>query len=243
MMVAVSPAAGRAQCLGDFNADGKVTIDELMKAVNRALSGCQDDGICRAVSDELAACQAAAKGQPLKTGQTNCYDADGAVISRAGTGQDGERQDGLSPVYVDNGDGTISDMKTGLMWEKLSDDGSVHDKDTMDTWDNAFAVHVAGLNTANFAGHNDWRMPNVTELVSLAKYGTEFPAVNAAFNTNCGPGCTVLTCSCTVAGFYWSSTTFLSIPANTWVVDFSLGGEAVGTKSFTDWVRAVRGGV
>jgi hypothetical protein len=35
-----------AQCCGDCNGDGSVTIDELVKALNRALSGCQEDGIC-----------------------------------------------------------------------------------------------------------------------------------------------------------------------------------------------------
>jgi hypothetical protein len=37
---------------------------------------------------------------------------------------------------------------TGLMWEKKRDDGSIHDKATVYTWDNAFAVHIAGLNAA-----------------------------------------------------------------------------------------------
>ena len=63
---------------------------------------------------------------------------------------------------MDNGDGTITDTKTGLMWEKLSDDGSIHDKDTAYTWANAFAVKVATLNGGGgFAGHTDWRVPNV----------------------------------------------------------------------------------
>jgi hypothetical protein len=36
--------------------------------------------------------------------------------------------------YADNGDGTISDLNTGLMWEKKSDDGSIHDKDDVHSW-------------------------------------------------------------------------------------------------------------
>ena len=31
---------------GDCNADGQVTVDEIVKAVDRALSGCQNDGTC-----------------------------------------------------------------------------------------------------------------------------------------------------------------------------------------------------
>jgi hypothetical protein len=43
-------------------------------------------------------------------------------------------------AYVDNGDGTITDAVTGLMWEKLSDDGSIHDADAAYGWPEALAV-------------------------------------------------------------------------------------------------------
>lgn len=77
------------------------------------------------------------------TGQTTVHRA----------GDDGDIQAGATLSYTDNGDGTITGNNTGLQWEKKSDDGSIHDKDTLYTWENAFAVHVAGLNTAPcFAG-------------------------------------------------------------------------------------------
>jgi hypothetical protein len=60
----------------------------------------------------------------LKTGQTTAY----------GTGSDGDLQKGTARSYTDNGDGTITDNVTGLMWEKKSDDGGIHDKDNMYTW-------------------------------------------------------------------------------------------------------------
>ena len=87
----------------------------------------------------------------LKTGQTNCWDSLGAPITCAGTGQDGELQKGAARSYTDNGDGTITDNTTGLMWEKLTDDGSIHDWDNVYTWEGAFAK-IAALNAANFAG-------------------------------------------------------------------------------------------
>src|SRR2546422_4574104 len=104
------------------------------------------------------------------TGQTTCWDSSGNVIPCAGTGQDGDLQKGAPLSYTDNGDGTITDNNTGLMWEKLSMDGSVHDVSNTYTWANAFAQHVATLNGTSFAGHNDWRMPNVKELESLMNY-------------------------------------------------------------------------
>ena len=41
-------AQGAAQCCGDCNVDGEVTVNELVTAVNRALTSCSDDGICGA---------------------------------------------------------------------------------------------------------------------------------------------------------------------------------------------------
>src|SRR5207247_60676 len=108
--------------------------------------------------------------------------------------------------YTDNGDGTITDNNTGLVWEKLSADGSVHDMSNTYTWDQTFSGHVATLNSTSFGGHNDWRLPNVKELASIVNY-EDFPgcpgtgaaclSVSPAFNNNCTSGCTVLTCSCT----------------------------------------------
>src|SRR4030095_1336400 len=62
------------------------------------------------------------------TGQTTCWDSSGVVIPCAGTGHDGDIQAGATLAYTDNGDGTITDNNTGVMWEKLSDDGSIHDQ-------------------------------------------------------------------------------------------------------------------
>jgi len=73
----------------------------------------------------------------LATGQTTCWGGDlnsPVPIPCAGTGQDGETQSGAPLAYVDNGDGTISDPNTGLMWEKKSDDGSLNDKDRCHPW-------------------------------------------------------------------------------------------------------------
>jgi Protein of unknown function (DUF1566) len=187
-------------------------------------------------------------GQPLRTGQTQCYDAGGAVISCAGTGQDGELQKGLAPSYLDNGDGTVSDLRTGLMWEKLSDDGSIHDKDTLYTWPGAFGGKIATLNSTSFAGYTDWRVPNVNELLSLVNYGAVNPAVHAAFNTGCVAGCTVMTCNCTRSGDfdpYWSSTTSHTDPLFALEISFNEGRISRTTKvvAAVDFVRAVRSGL
>src|SRR5438445_369878 len=197
-------------------------------------------GPVRAVRDGSGGCPLPA------TGQTTCWDSNGNAISCAGTGQDGELRKGAALAYVDHGDGTVADVNTGLVWEKLSDDGTVHDKDNLYTWANAFGGHVATLNAMNFAGHNDWRLPNIRELQSIANYQSFNPAVSSSFNNNCAPGCHATTCSCTASSDYWSSTSSVSDPSGAWYVTFSYGrvdafGRS-GGKSSAAFVRAVRGG-
>ncbi|MCI0435770.1 MAG: DUF1566 domain-containing protein, partial [Gemmatimonadetes bacterium] len=177
------------------------------------------------------------------TGQTTCWDTAGTVIPCAGTGHDGDIQAGATLAYTDNGDGTITDTNTGRMWEKLSDDGSIHDIDTFYTWANAFAGKVAALNSGGFAGYTDWRVPNVKELQSIVNYENLNPTVSPAFNNGCISGCTVTTCSCTSTfGFYWSSSTFAGGPGLAWTVGFFIGNTERVDKAGIALVRAVRGG-
>src|SRR5207237_5093359 len=61
------------------------------------------------------------------TGQTTCWDTTGSVIPCAGTGQDGDFGEGARLAYVDNGDGTVTDVNTGLRWGRLWQAGTVHD--------------------------------------------------------------------------------------------------------------------
>ncbi len=175
------------------------------------------------------------------SGQTTCWDGEGNVVPCAGTGQDGEIRAGATLSYTDNGDGTITDHNTGLMWEKLSFDDSIHDMRTAYTWDKAFA-RVAALNTANFAGHNDWRLPNVRELQSIVNYERPDPAVSPAFNNKCTPGATILSGSCTANALYWSSSSLKIGPASAWDVAFDTGIVEDADKRRAMHVRAVRGG-
>jgi hypothetical protein len=76
-----------------------------------------------------------------------------------------------TPRFVDNGDGTITDNRTCLMWEKKSPAGTgdLHDAGNLYTWSAATAssnfdgtvatVFLRGLNTVAFAGYSDWRLP------------------------------------------------------------------------------------
>ena len=113
---------------------------------------------------------------------------------------------------------------------------------------NALAVKVLGLNAGGgFAGHTDWRLPNVNELQSLVNYGVTAPTVSPAFNTACVAGCTVTTCSCTsfadFKGRYWSTTAYHDVPSFAALVDFADGSSFKDHKpSASLAVRGVRGG-
>jgi len=212
-----------------------------------------DDSGTIAASDALLVLRRAV-GQPVSlvcaagavsTGQMTCYDAVGTVIDCTDTGQDGEVQAGQPRTFTNNGDGTITDDGSGLMWEAKCDGPNcdpLHDKDTSYTWDEAFTLHVATLNSESFAGYTDWRVPNITELHSLVNYEMVSPSAYDAFNT-CATNCDVTSCSCTVSSDYWSSTSLSSFPNNAWVVNLSNGAMFFGAKSTVRFVRAVRGGL
>lgn len=178
----------------------------------------------------------------VATGQSTCSDTSGAVIACAGTGQDGDLQRGTPRSYVDNGDGTVTDLRTGLQWEKLDDAGGLHDRDTR--YNAATAVaHVAAVNAAAFAGHTDWRIPNVRELRSLVDFSVSEPATPAAFSSGCTPGCSNITCSCTPwLDFARTSTAWSTNLDNVYVVGFRDGALYHQDVNSTMHLRLVRGG-
>jgi len=79
--------------------------------------------------------------------------------------------------FIDNGDGTISDTATGLMWQK-SDNGIGMD------WKTSLS-YSENLELANYS---DWRLPNAKELQSIVDYSrspqtTNSPAIDPIFET------------------------------------------------------------
>jgi len=152
-----------------------------------------------------------------RTGQTKCYDTYGTQIPCAGTGQDGELQMGVfwpSPRFHDNGNGTVTDNLTGLMWTKNANMAG----STM-TWYQA----VDYCNDLTQGGYTDWRLPNVNELESLVNADEPNTAtwLNSQGFTN-------------VQSYgYWSSTTFALYTGYAWVVSMYYGYVYVYGKSYS----------
>lgn len=222
---------------GDVDASGGVTASDALKILNRAVG----QPLSLTCNCELGG-GVAVTAEPVQTGQTTCYDTAGSAIDCAETGQDGEFQAGASHSFVDNGDGTITDEVTGLMWEKLSADGSIHDSSEAYSITDAVAVKIATLNSEQFAGHDDWRLPNRNELATLLNLGAVSPATYPQFNQGCDPGCTVTDCSCTRDSTHWTSTSQHASPDYTYSINFSQGDVSQMQKvaGNTARVRAVR---
>ena len=159
----------------------------------------------------------------------------GQIMSYA-SGDDGDIHAGGPLSYTDNGDGTVTDNRTGLTWEKKTDANVA----THYIWSDALD-YVAALNAMDFAGHNDWRLPNIKELLSIVDYGRSNPAIDPIFGPTAGGS---------NRAAYWSSTSWATFypDVNAWGVEFL---EIYGTPSATIpfgktsslRVRAVRGGL
>jgi hypothetical protein len=150
------------------------------------------------------------------------------------------------PRYADNGDGTVADALTGLVWEKKTTDGSISDVASLYTWaiddgdsanedGSAFTVFLQTLNVESFGGASGWRLPTFAELQTIL--------LPELYPCSVSP-CIDMIFGDTAPGFYWSSTTSPPFPGLdfAWLVDFSNGDRNREHKREARRVRAVRGG-
>jgi len=115
---------------------------------------------------------AAGPGYPIvDTAQERCYDARKEIRYPAPgapfSGQDAQYA-GNAPDCVDNGDGTVTDRVTGLMWQQ--DPGPKR----------TFKQAVAGAKACRLGGHADWRLPTIKELYSLILFCGTDPSPDGA---------------------------------------------------------------
>ena len=177
-----------------------------------------------------------------ETGQVTCYDEGGAVIQCAGTGQDGDKRGGVAwpnPRFVVNGDGTVTDMLTGLVWLR---NGNCFGRRT---WVNALAdanglaSGACGLTDGSVAG--DWRLPSVNELQSLVivRVGTFRPCRTLRERRS---GAKATRSPGSSRTHYWSSSSSAHYPQLAWFVNLNHGYMDAGSKTDTHYVWPVRAG-
>jgi hypothetical protein len=175
------------------------------------------------------------------TGQTACFDGKGNPRACAGTGEDGESQGGVAwPLarFSDNGNATLTDNLTGLIWSKNANapdpaPGFCPSAGSSMTRQAALD-YISCLNSVGLAGAGDWRLPNLNELESLVHAGVPNPStwLNASGFTG------------VQSGLYWTSTNDDSDPkaqvpseVNAWDIDFSTGDLPLASDKTT--MRAV----
>jgi hypothetical protein len=128
-------------------------------------------------------------------------------------------QAGSLDHLVINGDGTVTDTDTGLMWDQDTPDNAM-------TWESALST----FENSTWAGYTDWRLPTIQELRSLVDYSRFNPVINITYFPD------------TAASCYWSSTTYANGTDVAWGMYFDYGGDYLNFKDGLYYVRAVRGG-
>ncbi len=122
--------------------------------------------------------------------------------------------------FTDNGNGTIKDNFTGLIWQKNQYADSV-------TWEQALAY----ANGFSLAGKTDWRVPNIKELQSL----NEVNLINPSFDHNYFTGIQT--------GNFWSSTSMHNTSTVAWDINTQYGIVSYHNKTVKDYILLVRGGM
>ena len=121
---------------------------------------------------------------------------------------------------ANNGDGTITDLHTGLTWQQAEAGLGM-------SWEGALQYAEA----LTLAGYTDWRLPNIKELQSINDETLTSPSVDTNFFVGAN------------SSRHWSSTTVVNLTNRAWYVDFQLGLVSYEDKLTNLFVRSVRGGL
>lgn len=132
--------------------------------------------------------------------------------------------------YLDHGDGTVTDLNTGLMWKQCAEGLSGKECGSGQPLHFTREESKKQPQGQTFAGHSDWRLPTHKELLTLV----EKRCYNPSINTTLFPG--------TPTTGYWSSTPGAFNPDYTWIVAFGFGDLYYGSPVGPFTVRLVRDG-
>ncbi len=160
-----------------------------------------------------------------KTGQTTAYHAGDDGDVRAGVDW---KPDTRFVAGSGSADECVTDTLTGLTWTK---DANLYG--TVVTWQGAITF-INGLNRSGLCGHNDWRLPNRKELLSLIDRSQHDPALASGYDNHF--------VRVQQAAAYYSSTTVLSNTENIWILHMDDGRLGTTHKLGNQYLWPVRGG-
>ena len=133
--------------------------------------------------------------------------------------------------YQDNGDGTVTDLATGLIWKQCAEGLSGPDCATGSRQTFTWQAALQHAEAAVFAGSSLWRLPNKNELATLPERRCSNPAINTTFFPN------------TPSSGFWSSSPYANLSSYAWYVYFYYGTVLrYGYKYGQEYVRLVRDG-
>jgi hypothetical protein len=170
----------------------------------------------------------------VDTGQNSCYDnSDEISYPEPGEsfyGQDAQ-YNGIQPSYQDNGDGTVTDLNTGLMWQQTPVNSGFF-------WQEA----VDYCNDLELAGYDDWRIPSLKEIFSISDFSQGWPYLDTSYFDIAGP-------SVSKDEQYWTSNFYVGLTHNGALSAFGVNHGTGHIKSYPangggpmgNYVRAVRG--
>jgi hypothetical protein len=154
--------------------------------------------------------------------------------------------------YRDNGDGTVTDVQTGLQWMRFSlgqewKGGTCMGKAKTYTWQQALDAAAALNHQDGYAGYHDWRVPTKEELQTLIYCSSGLPKIWNDTGRRCKGSCerpTIYQISfpSTLNSWYWSSSAYIYDMEGAWSVYFDSGFIFASNKSNFNHVRLVRGG-
>ncbi len=134
-------------------------------------------------------------------------------------------------IYELHGE-TVTDTRTGLVWKRCSEGqswtGSIC-SGTAST--HAWSAALTLAEDTTFAGHSDWRLPNLKELRSLVEECRINPAINDTVFPNTPPSST-----------FWSGSPYANDSDFAWFIDSFVGGADYNVRSNAESVRLVRAG-
>jgi hypothetical protein len=155
--------------------------------------------------------------------------------------QRGEQKGRTIGKYIDHGNGTVTDTKTGLMWKRCSEglEGVNCEKGRVKRYTDEA---LQRFNNVQYAGYTDWRLPTVDELKTLVycskgkdkegdcNNGSEAPTINQQAFPN------------TREWAYWYRSPDANNSGFVWIVHFVSGYSNFNLGHNSYAVRLVRGG-
>jgi hypothetical protein len=143
-----------------------------------------------------------------------------------------------NPRFTDNGNGTVTDNLTGLIW--LKNANCFGTKNWDDAMDKAAALHTGECGLTDGSSNGDWRLPTKEEWEAFIDTNYFNPALsNAAGTGKWSEGDAFNNVQC---NYYWSSTPYESYTDNAWFVNIVHGYVYDPSKSYNFYVWPVRGG-